>query len=116
MGQDFIQLSGEDMTALGFNRPWRAWLHFGDLQRRAQACCPSSRRPAWRAISTRALTYQDRLMPLHRALFLEPSPAGVKYARPCSARCTAEVRLPLVRRLRAGQGEIRAAMVHAGLI
>jgi len=64
----------------------------------------------------KALTYQDRLMPLHRALFLEPNPTGVKYALSVIGKMADDVRLPLVKVSAATQSEIRRAMVHAGLI
>jgi 4-hydroxy-tetrahydrodipicolinate synthase len=64
----------------------------------------------------RALTYQDRLMPLHRALFLEPNPTGVKYALSVIGKMGEDVRLPLVKISDPTRAEIRAAMVHAGLI
>jgi 4-hydroxy-tetrahydrodipicolinate synthase len=64
----------------------------------------------------KALTYQDRLMPLHKALFLEPSPAGAKYALSLLDRIDDDIRLPLVKLSDAARGEVRSAMVHAGLI
>jgi 4-hydroxy-tetrahydrodipicolinate synthase len=63
-----------------------------------------------------ALTYQDRLMPLHKALFLEPNPTGIKYAMSLIGKMTDEVRLPLVKVSEPTRKEIRTAMVHAGLI
>ena len=55
-------------------------------------------------------------MPLHRALFLEPNPTGVKYALSVVGKMREDVRLPLVRVSEPTKAEIRAAMVHAGLI
>jgi 4-hydroxy-tetrahydrodipicolinate synthase len=63
-----------------------------------------------------ALTYQDRLMPLHQALFLEPNPTGVKYALSVIGKTTDDVRLPLVKVSEPTRSAIRSAMVHAGLI
>jgi len=63
-----------------------------------------------------ALVYQDRLMPLHHALFIEPNPTGVKYALSVIGKMNDDVRLPLVKVSESTRGEIRAAMVHAGLI
>jgi len=65
---------------------------------------------------SRALTYQDRLMPLHRALFLEPNPTGIKYALSVIGKMEDDVRLPLVKVAESTRKEIRDAMVHAGLI
>jgi 4-hydroxy-tetrahydrodipicolinate synthase len=115
MGPEFNQLSGEDATALGF------MAHGGHgcisvtsnvapklLSEFQQACLAGD--------FAKALLYQDRLMPLHRALFIEPNPTGVKYALSVTDRMSDEVRLPLVKVSEATRTEIRAAMVHAGLI
>lgn len=115
MGPEFIQLSGEDATALGFDA------HGG------QGCISVTANVAPKLVSefqtacldgdyAKALSYQDRLMPLHRALFLEPNPTGAKYALSVLGKVKDEVRLPLVSVSENTQGEIRSAMVHAGLI
>jgi 4-hydroxy-tetrahydrodipicolinate synthase len=64
----------------------------------------------------RALEYQDRLMPLHRAAFAEPNPAPTKYALSLLGRCTDEVRSPLVTLEDATRERMRAAMRHAGVL
>jgi 4-hydroxy-tetrahydrodipicolinate synthase len=115
MGADFIQLSGDDSTALA------VMAHGGHgcisvtanvapklLSEFQSACLAGDYR--------RALTYQDRLMPLHVALFLEPNPAGIKYAMSVIGKMRDEVRLPLVKVSPPTEAKIRAAMVHAGLI
>lgn len=115
MGPEFVQLSGEDATALGFNA------HGG------QGCISVTANVAPKLVSEfqtaclegdygKALSYQDRLMPLHRALFLEPNPTGAKYALSVLGKIKDEVRLPLVSVAEKTQDEIRSAMVHAGLI
>jgi 4-hydroxy-tetrahydrodipicolinate synthase len=115
MGPDFLQFSGEDATALGF------MAHGG------HGCISVTSNVAPRLLSefqtaclagdyARALTYQDRLMPLHRSLFIEPNPTGIKYALSVLGRVTDEVRLPLVPVSEATRTEIRSAMAHAGLI
>lgn len=114
-GPEFVQLSGEDATALGFNA------HGG------VGCISVTANVAPRLVSefqaatlagdyARALVYQDKLMPLHRALFLEPNPTGAKYALSLLGKVGNELRLPLVPVSEATQVEIRAAMEHAGLI
>jgi len=115
MGPDFVQLSGEDATALAFNA------HGG------RGCISVTSNVAPKLLSefqtaclggdyAKALDYQDRLMPLHRALFLEPNPTGVKYALSVIGKMSDDVRLPLVKVSEQTRTEIRAAMVHAGLI
>jgi 4-hydroxy-tetrahydrodipicolinate synthase len=115
MGADFIQLSGDDATALG------VMAHGG------HGCISVTSNIAPKLLSefqnaclagdfAKALIYQDRLMPLHRALFLEPNPTGVKYALSVVGKMREDVRLPLVRVSEPTKAEIRAAMVHAGLI
>jgi 4-hydroxy-tetrahydrodipicolinate synthase len=64
----------------------------------------------------RALQYQDRLMPLHEAIFIEPGLVGVKYALSKLGMCSDEVRLPLTGLTDASKAAIDAAMKHAGLI
>ncbi|MEO1307682.1 MAG: dihydrodipicolinate synthase family protein, partial [Pseudomonadota bacterium] len=64
----------------------------------------------------KALTYQDRLMPLHKALFIEPGLVGAKYALSVLGRCSEDVRLPLAGLSDPTKQAIKDAMVHAGLI
>ncbi|MEL7172407.1 MAG: dihydrodipicolinate synthase family protein, partial [Pseudomonadota bacterium] len=63
-----------------------------------------------------ALALQDKLMPLHEAIFLEPGLAGAKYGLSLLGHCRNEVRLPLLPVSEPVADRIRAAMVHAGLI
>ncbi|HVY20185.1 MAG TPA: 4-hydroxy-tetrahydrodipicolinate synthase [Bauldia sp.] len=115
MGADFIQLSGDDSTALA------VMAHGG------HGCISVTSNIAPKLLSefqeaclagdyAKALLYQDRLMPLHRALFLEPNPAGVKYALSVIGKMRDDVRLPMVKVSEGTKAEIREAMVHAGLI
>ena len=80
----------------GLYGPWRPWLHLGDRQCRAQALRRVPDRLPARATIARARELQDRLMPLHDAMFCEPSPAPVKYGASLLGHCTPDVRLPLV--------------------
>ena len=75
---------------------WRARLHLGHRQRRAKALRGIPGRRASPATIATALIYQDRLMPLHRALFLEPSPAPTKYALSLLGHMREDVRSPIV--------------------
>ena len=114
-GPDFIQLSGEDATALGFNA------HGGTgcisvTANVAPKLCAEFQAATLAGDYRKALDYQDRLMPLHEAIFLEPGLAGAKYGLSLLGRCTEEVRLPLVGLTDATKARIRAAMEHAGLL
>jgi 4-hydroxy-tetrahydrodipicolinate synthase len=114
-GADFIQLSGEDATALGFN----AHGGVGCISVTANVAprlCAEFQEATLRGDYKAALDYQDRLMPLHEAIFLEPGLAGAKYGMSLLGLCSPEVRLPLVGLTDGTKNAIRAAMVHAGLL
>ena len=64
----------------------------------------------------KALEYQDRLMPLHEAIFMEPGVAGAKYGLSRLGLCSDEVRSPLTALEDSTKAAIDAAMEHAGLI
>jgi 4-hydroxy-tetrahydrodipicolinate synthase len=114
-GPDFIQLSGEDASALGFNA------HGGvgcisvvanvapRLSAEFQAAMLAG---DW----AKALAYQDRLMPLHRACFAEPNPCPTKFALSLLGKCEEEVRSPLVPIEEPTREKMRAAMRHAGVL
>lgn len=115
IGHDFIQLSGEDGTALGY------MAHGG------HGCISVTANVAPRLVAefqeaclsgdfSTALQLQDRLMPLHRALFLDPNPADAKYALSLLGRMSDDLRLPLLHSSDGSKNEIQAAMRHAGLI
>ena len=63
-----------------------------------------------------ALKIQDKLAPLHNNLFVETSPAPVKYAMSLIGKCSENVRLPMVPASENARAKVREAMVHAGLI
>jgi 4-hydroxy-tetrahydrodipicolinate synthase len=114
-GADFIQLSGEDATALGFN----AHGGVGCISVTANVAprlCAEFQEATLRGDYARALEYQDKLMPLHEAIFIEPGLVGAKYALSLLGRCSEEVRLPLVGLTDGTKAKIKAAMKHAGLI
>jgi 4-hydroxy-tetrahydrodipicolinate synthase len=115
LGSDFNQLSGEDSTALAFNA------HGGHgcisvTSNVAPRLCADFQGACRRGDYATALTLQDKLMPLHLALFVESSPAPAKYALSVLGRCTDTVRLPLVTLADKSKAVVRDAMVHAGLI
>lgn len=114
-GADFIQLSGEDATALGFN----AHGGVGCISVTANVAprlCSEFQEATLRGDYAKALEYQDKLMPLHEAIFIEPGLVGAKYALSVLGLCSEEVRLPLTTLTDQTKERIRAAMAHAGLI
>jgi 4-hydroxy-tetrahydrodipicolinate synthase len=115
IGPDFNQLSGEDGTALGFNA------HGGHgcisvTSNVAPRLCAEFQGACLRGDYATALALNDKLMPLHVALFIETNPSPAKYALSVLGRCTDSVRLPLVLLEEKTKAAVRDAMVHAGLI
>jgi len=115
IGPEFNQLSGEDATALGF------MAHGGHgcisvTANVAPKLCAEFQEACLRGDFKTALAIHDRLMPLHTALFVETSPSPVKYALSVLGHMSEETRLPLVPVSEATRRQVRAAMVHAGLI
>ena len=114
-GPDFIQLSGEDATALGFN----AHGGVGCISVTANVAprlCAEFQEATLRGDYATALAYQDRLMPLHEAIFLEPGLCGAKYALSRLGRVADEVRLPLLPVTQRTRDAIDSAMRHAGVL
>src|SRR5215211_3332770 len=115
MGPEFIQLSGEDATALGF------MAHGGQgcisvTSNVAPRLCSEMQEACLKGDYASALKVQDRLMPLHTALFVETNPSPVKYALSALGRMSDEVRLPMVPVSETTRQTVRSAMTHAGLI
>ena len=115
MGPDFLQLSGEDMTALA---AMAAGGHgvISVTSNVAPKACADQQNACLNGDYATALGVQDRLAPLHQALFLEPNPAGPKYALSLLGYMAEEARLPMVPVGEATQTAIRAAMRHAGVL
>jgi 4-hydroxy-tetrahydrodipicolinate synthase len=115
MGEDFNQLSGEDATVLGY------MAHGGHgcisvTSNVAPRLC-SEFHMAWQKGDTKAaLALHDKLMPLHSNLFLETSPAPIKYAMSLLGKMDEKLRLPMVPVSEPTRVAVRSAMVHAGLI
>ena len=114
-GADFIQLSGEDATALGFNAQGGVGC-ISVTANVAPRLCAEFQAATLNGDFAKALEYQDRLMPLHEAIFIEPGLVGAKYALSRLGRCAPEVRLPLTGLLDSTKAKIDAAMRHAGLV
>ena len=114
-GEDFCQLSGEDHTVLAF------------LASGGVGCISVTANLAPRLLSemhiawqegriAEAMATQNRLVPLHDALFSEASPAPVKFGASLLGHGTDRVRLPLAPCSEAGRARVRAAMTEAGLL
>ncbi|KGJ06739.1 dihydrodipicolinate synthase [Paracoccus halophilus] len=114
-GTDFIQLSGEDATALGFNAHGGVGC-ISVTANVAPGLCADFQTATLAGDYARALEFQDLLMPLHVAIFLEPGVTGAKYAMSRLGLCSDRVRLPLVGLSDGVKAAIDAAMAHAGLI
>jgi len=115
IGRDFTQISGEDGTVVPF------------LAQGGHGCISVTSNVAPRACADLHEAWQrrdfdtverinDRLMPLHQALFIEASPGPVKYAASLLGHCDNRLRLPLVSVTPATEERVREAMAHAGLI
>jgi 4-hydroxy-tetrahydrodipicolinate synthase len=115
LGPDFIQLSGEDATALGFNAHGGVGC-ISVTSNVAPRLCSEFQVACLAGDYQKALTIQDRLMPLHMALFVETSPAPTKYALSVLGRMSDEARLPMVPVTEPTRRAVEKAMVHAGLI
>ncbi|WP_192250366.1 4-hydroxy-tetrahydrodipicolinate synthase [Mesorhizobium caraganae] len=114
-GRDFNLLSGEDGTALGY----MAHGGHGCISVTANVTprlCADFQQACLNFDFAAALELQDRLMPLHRALFLETNPAGPKYALQRLGRMGGDLRLPLVTVSLPVQEAIDQAMLHAGIL
>ncbi len=114
-GADFVQLSGEDATAHGFNAQGGVGCISvtanvaPKLLAQMQAACRSGDYAT-------ALEIQDRLMPLHKAVFTEPGLVGAKYAMSKLGLCSDEVRLPLTELTDETKALVEAGLAHAGLL
>jgi 4-hydroxy-tetrahydrodipicolinate synthase len=114
-GKEFIQLSGEDATALGF------MAHGGKgcisvASNVAPRLCSQFQNACLKGDYKTALDLQDRLMPLHDVLFIETNPSPVKYAVSRLGLCSADARLPLVPLTDASKKAIDAVLAQLGLL
>ena len=114
-GHDFIQLSGEDASALGFNAHGGVGM-ISVTANVAPRLCSEFQAACLAGDFAKALDYQDRLMPLHKALFIEPGVAGAKYALSRLGRIKNRLRSPMVPVEDPTAHAIDEAMRHAGLL
>jgi 4-hydroxy-tetrahydrodipicolinate synthase len=115
LGEDFNQMSGEDITALGF------MAHGGHgcisvTSNVAPRLCSEFQSACLKGDYSTALKLQDKLAPLHQHLFVETNPSPAKYALSLLGKCSETVRLPMVLLSDKSKAVVRDAMVHAGLI
>jgi 4-hydroxy-tetrahydrodipicolinate synthase len=114
-GKDWRLISGEDATALGY------MAHGGHgcisvTANVAPKLCSQFQQACMQGAFDAALKIQDKLLPLHDAMFYETSPAPVKYAVSLLGLCTDELRLPMVEASEGARKTVKAAMQFAGLI
>jgi 4-hydroxy-tetrahydrodipicolinate synthase len=114
-GDDWIMLSGDDPTALGY----MAHGGHGCISVTANVVpdqCAAFYNAALNGDAKAALYWQDRLVRLHKAMFTDSSPAPAKYALSQLGLCDEAVRLPLVSASEASRAEVRAALQEAGVL
>jgi len=114
-GNDFTQLSGEDATAHGFNAHGGVGC-ISVTANVAPGLCSKMQEATLEGDYSLALKLQDKLMPLHKAIFTEPGLVGAKFAMSQLGLCKDEVRLPLTPLSEPTKQKINSALKHADLI
>ncbi|MCO4848885.1 MAG: 4-hydroxy-tetrahydrodipicolinate synthase [Yoonia sp.] len=114
-GEDFVQLSGEDATALGFNAHGGVGCISVTANIAAKLCAEFQETTLAGDYAT-ALLQLDRLMPLHEAVFMEPGVVGAKYGMSLLGLCGEEVRSPLTPLSEETKAAIKSGMQFAGLL
>ena len=119
MGPDFVQLSGEDGTALEFNLRGGVGCISVTANVAPKLCSEFQEASLAKNNSnllSKAKEINEKLMPLHKSLFIESSPSPVKYAASLLNLCSDEVRLPLVKITEPTKKSVKSAMTYANLI
>jgi len=119
MGPDFIQLSGEDGTALEFNLRGGAGCISVTANIASKLCSEfqeASLNKNNNNLLARAKEINDKLTPLHKALFIESNPSPVKFGASLLNLAPEDVRLPLIKVTNKSKETIKSAMKHANLI
>ena len=115
MGPEFIQLSGEDGTALEFNM--RGGVGCISVSANVAAkLCSEFQEACLKKNNSKAKEINEKLMPLHKSLFIESNPSPVKYAASLLNLCSDEVRLPLVKVTEKTKKEVEKALKIAKLL
>ena len=116
VGKDFIQLSGEDMTALAYNATGGVGC-ISVVANVAPRLCADLQNACLAGDYAKAMAVQDRLIPLHDAVFKEPGLAGAKYALKLLGRMEDNIRLPMLPvQQETTKAALKAALIHAGLL
>jgi len=113
-GDTFIQLSGEDGTALGFSAAGGAGC-ISVTANVAPKLCAQFQNLLLQGAFEAAREVDAKLAALHKAMFVEPSPAPAKYGASLLGKCKDELRLPMLPCTDAGRAAVRAAMTQAGM-
>ncbi len=115
VGADFCQLSGEDATAVPFLIQGGVGCISVTANIAPKMCAEMHN--AWQAGDlARVVELNERLLPIHDALFAETSPGPVKYAASLLGLCSAETRLPLCEVAETTKERVRKALAAAGLL
>jgi len=115
MGPEFIQLSGEDGTALEFNM--RGGVGCISVTANVAAkLCSEFQEACLSKNNNKAKEINQKLMPLHKSLFIESNPSPVKYAASLLKLSSEDVRLPLVKVTDKTKIIVKEAMHTAGLV
>jgi len=115
VGEKFIQFSGEDMTAVGFNAMGGRGC-ISVTSNIAPKLCAEVQNATLAGDYKKATELHDKLIPLHSVMFCETSPAPVKYALSLMGKCDVSLRLPMIEPSAENKAKIEAAMKAAGLI
>ena len=114
-GADFCQLSGEDHTAIAYNAAGGHGCISVTANVAPRLC--SEMQTAWlEGRVQEAMAIQNRLLPLHDALFSETSPGPVKFAASLLGKTSERCRLPLAPPMEGTRAKVRAAMTEVGLL
>lgn len=111
----FIQLSGEDMTAVGYNAMGGTGC-ISVTSNVAPGLCAAMQEATLKGDYKTALAYQDKLAPLHDALFSDASPGPAKYALSLLGLCSGDVRLPMVEPSDGAKAKVRTALESLDLL
>ncbi|HEX6978311.1 MAG TPA: 4-hydroxy-tetrahydrodipicolinate synthase [Alphaproteobacteria bacterium] len=115
IGPEFCQLSGEDATVTAYLAQGGHGCISVTANIAPRQC--ADLHEAWqRGDMAKVAQLRDLLMPLHEAMFVETSPAPVKYAASLLGKSTPDVRLPLAPCSASAQERVRAAMKQAGIL